>query len=130
MSVFFVFFFKLETAYDMRISDCSSDVCSSDLVLRARTIGRVPVPLAENYEGAAVSVEGGRTFLWLVADNNFNVWQRSLLLQFELAGLTTKRTPRSEERRVGNVCVSMCRSRLSRYLYKQKKTYISLLHYN
>src|SRR3546814_7384672 len=34
-----------------------------DAVLRSRTIGRVPVPLAENYEGAAVSVEGGRTFL-------------------------------------------------------------------
>src|SRR3546814_7064411 len=26
-----VFFFKQMTAYDMRISDCSSDVCSSDL---------------------------------------------------------------------------------------------------
>src|SRR3546814_8336190 len=28
-----VFFFKQKTAYDMRISDCSSDVCSSDLSL-------------------------------------------------------------------------------------------------
>src|SRR3546814_8334160 len=28
------FFFKQKTAYDMRISDWSSDVCSSDLVLR------------------------------------------------------------------------------------------------
>src|SRR3546814_6385679 len=28
---FFFFFFKLKTAYDMRISDWSSDVCSSDL---------------------------------------------------------------------------------------------------
>src|SRR3546814_8946233 len=27
------FFFKLSTAFDMRISDCSSDVCSSDLHL-------------------------------------------------------------------------------------------------
>src|SRR3546814_12278106 len=26
------FFFKQKTAYDMRISDCSSDVCSSDLL--------------------------------------------------------------------------------------------------
>src|SRR3546814_5435460 len=26
------FFFKQKTAYEMRISDCSSDVCSSDLV--------------------------------------------------------------------------------------------------
>src|SRR3546814_4180539 len=28
---FFFFFFKQKTAYDMRISDLSSDVCSSDL---------------------------------------------------------------------------------------------------
>src|SRR3546814_4841487 len=32
MSVSFVFFFKQKTAYEMRISDWSSDVCSSDLV--------------------------------------------------------------------------------------------------
>src|SRR3546814_17895706 len=31
-----VFFFKQKTAYEMRISDWSSDVCSSDLKLRLR----------------------------------------------------------------------------------------------
>src|SRR3546814_19861965 len=30
----FVFFFKQKTAYEMRISDGSSDVCSSDLIQR------------------------------------------------------------------------------------------------
>src|SRR3546814_5826847 len=30
--MFFVFFFKQKTAYEMRISDWSSDVCSSDLL--------------------------------------------------------------------------------------------------
>src|SRR3546814_9935219 len=33
MSVSFFFFFKQKTAYEMRISDWSSDVCSSDLWL-------------------------------------------------------------------------------------------------
>src|SRR3546814_1507868 len=32
-TVLFVFFFKQKTAYEMRISDWSSDVCSSDLLL-------------------------------------------------------------------------------------------------
>src|SRR3546814_6698544 len=32
MRVFFFFFFKQKTAYEMRISDWSSDVCSSDLL--------------------------------------------------------------------------------------------------
>src|SRR3546814_2876324 len=34
--VMFVFFFKQKTAYEMRISDWSSDVCSSDLVATGR----------------------------------------------------------------------------------------------
>src|SRR3546814_9107212 len=32
MMSFFFFFFKQKTAYEMRISDWSSDVCSSDLI--------------------------------------------------------------------------------------------------
>src|SRR3546814_10248769 len=31
LSIYFFFFFKQKTAYEMRISDWSSDVCSSDL---------------------------------------------------------------------------------------------------
>src|SRR3546814_3150393 len=33
--LFFFFFFKQKTAYEMRISDWSSDVCSSDLIAAA-----------------------------------------------------------------------------------------------
>src|SRR3546814_1380933 len=36
--VMFVFFFKQKTAYEMRISDWSSDVCSSDLVAAHRLL--------------------------------------------------------------------------------------------
>src|SRR3546814_6933016 len=38
MCLFCFFFFKQKTAYEMRISDWSSDVCSSDLDARARRI--------------------------------------------------------------------------------------------
>src|SRR3546814_7713692 len=37
MCVDFFFFFKQKTAYEMRISDWSSDVCSSDLLMQGRT---------------------------------------------------------------------------------------------
>src|SRR3546814_10839763 len=37
--LFDFFFFKQKTAYEMRISDWSSDVCSSDLPALARTVG-------------------------------------------------------------------------------------------
>src|SRR3546814_3834706 len=46
--MFFIFFFKQKTAYEMRISDWSSDVCSSDLAdierLAAGVADRVVVP--------------------------------------------------------------------------------------
>src|SRR3546814_2814821 len=37
--IFVFFFFNHKTAYEMRISDCSSDVCSSDLLNRIDGIG-------------------------------------------------------------------------------------------
>src|SRR3546814_2038415 len=44
--VCFVFFFKQKTAYEMRISDWSSDVCSSDLCLsRLLVAGRTWIKL-------------------------------------------------------------------------------------
>lgn len=66
-------------------------------VVRSQRLGRVPLPLAENYEGAAVEVRGGRTYVWLVADNNFNGWQRTLLVEFELVGLPPSRKANSKK---------------------------------
>src|SRR3546814_16810024 len=49
ISIFLVFFCKQKTAYEMRISDWSSDVCSSDLLdVRWRMgLQRVPRRVAE-----------------------------------------------------------------------------------
>src|SRR3546814_6011486 len=50
--LFFFFFFKQKTAYEMRISDWSSDVCSSDLVVFLHLAGlydeRTSVPTFAN----------------------------------------------------------------------------------
>src|SRR3546814_4986676 len=43
--IVFLFFFKQKTAYEMRISDWSSDVCSSDLIA-----GVVNPPAAGKYQ--------------------------------------------------------------------------------
>src|SRR3546814_11229889 len=53
---YFVFFFKQKTAYEMRISDWSSDVCSSDLAI---------VPLAQSGFTAEFGMgSGGALTLW------------------------------------------------------------------
>src|SRR3546814_17178761 len=45
MLFFSIFFFKQKTAYEMRISDWSSDVCSSDLIYY-RNSGMIPASQA------------------------------------------------------------------------------------
>src|SRR3546814_3629870 len=40
LCLFFFFFFKQKTAYEMRISDWSSDVCSSDLHIESFRLSR------------------------------------------------------------------------------------------
>src|SRR3546814_4868751 len=55
------FFFKQKTAYEMRISDWSSDVCSSDLL-----DGVAAAPLGApggDYPAIEVAVAGGIAFL-------------------------------------------------------------------
>src|SRR3546814_2956325 len=58
----FFFFFKQKTAYEMRISDWSSDVCSSDLFLDAQSFdGKVVggvVDLAAAAGTALVAIAG------------------------------------------------------------------------
>src|SRR3546814_17977861 len=60
MSELLIFFFKQKTAYEMRISDWSSDVCSSDL-LRRQVVGR-PAPRSRwnNDTPAAAEVQANR----------------------------------------------------------------------
>src|SRR3546814_14921035 len=61
MCVFLFFFFKQKTAYEMRISDWSSDVCSSDLRGRQQG-GEPPGGGPGGREGrAAERLGGGRT---------------------------------------------------------------------
>jgi hypothetical protein len=53
---------------------------------RGRIMAQLRYPLThDNFEGVAAACEGGRTVLWLVSDDNFSGWQRSLLLKFGLA---------------------------------------------
>src|SRR3546814_7656218 len=88
-------FFKQKTAYEMRISDWSSDVCSSDLrdVLWICASMRPRRNAADHWRGAA---EGHPR---------------------QHASMRPRRNAadRSEERRVGKECVSTCRSRWSPY---------------
>src|SRR3546814_17448633 len=95
MEMWWCFFFKQKTAYEMRISDWSSDVCSSDLGVRLFLCG-------QRREG---KVHG----------------QRLPCLPQGRPRRRDGRPERSEERRVGKECVSTCRSRWSPYHYTKNQ---------
>src|SRR3546814_12712871 len=57
--MFCFFFFKQKTAYEMRISDWSSDVCSSDL-LEYLVKGSGPLTIAAGYGGAFYRADGAQ----------------------------------------------------------------------
>src|SRR3546814_16864817 len=102
----------------MRISDWSSDVCSSDLIqprrqdgdivlAEGRWIGRVRVLAAGEFDGIAHHLD--ELALWGLHLNDHAA-------------------TRSEERRVGKECVSTCRSRWSPYHYKKKQHIPNITH--
>src|SRR3546814_8741001 len=97
------FFFKQKTAYEMRISDWSSDVCSSDLR---------PGGLDRGLVDAFDHRDPSRRFVRLRADGFF---PRRHAGRPVVRGQQVRAEHRSEERRVGKECVSTCRSRWSPY---------------
>src|SRR3546814_11015601 len=99
----------------MRISDWSSDVCSSDLVARQDDLGSAG-------EGGAVDGRDDRLGALALHDAREATLlggQGGAVAGVDLlqvgAGAEHGRLARSEERRVGHECVSTCRSRWSPY---------------
>src|SRR3546814_9799468 len=100
----FFFFFKQKTAYEMRISDWSSDVCSSDLggtgfsCMVSRMKCRNCSELGDSERRRRVIKQTSRASRGEVNSRNAKA-----------------ENSRSEERRVGKECVRTCRSRWSPY---------------
>src|SRR3546814_21180168 len=121
LMIYFICFFKQKTAYEMRISDWSSDVCSSDLQVMRR---QHPLGTARQHAGHAVEDLGtrpaaafgqqGRKRLRDIAAGEI-VHRRG---RHRLAG-EAQVMRRSERSRVGKECVRTCRSRGCTYHSKQ-----------
>src|SRR3546814_16642324 len=119
------FFFKQKTAYEMRISDWSSDVCSSDLQRQLERIddldplGRPDPADGVDRRGEEREIEerpepadeehdfGGDEQDHAVAEMELHHRRVIAVLRF----LDDVAPPRSEERRVGKEGVSTCRFR-------------------
>src|SRR3546814_16909795 len=102
------------TAYGMRISDWSSDVCSSDLVailapggLCDQCHGADPEHLGQRHH-QKLGIAGGTD----TGDRGIAQLCHEIQIDQYIQGLE-HHADRSEERSVGQECVSTCRSRWS-----------------
>src|SRR3546814_14268581 len=101
----------------MRISDWSSDVCSSDLRVAPNSVYRILDLFVNN--NLAMRVESANAY---IANAHPGCLHDCIFLVCGTCGQAThidddtlSETVRSEERRVGKECVSTCRSRCSPY---------------
>src|SRR3546814_7219504 len=116
---FFFVFFKKKTAYEMRISDWSSDVCSSDLHLidgtervEQATYRLMDPPGRDVRRGEKAERHGADDRQQRAPDGDV---QRDhdlaqIVAPFVKVGREEIADERSEERSVGKACVSTCRS--------------------
>src|SRR3546814_14757844 len=98
----------------MRISDWSSDVCSSDLLsTMAGPDAYAPLGIRENpavfTESLARDLKGSR-IAWVGDWNGYMATEPGVLELCESSFEVFEQLGRSEERRVGKECVSTCRS--------------------
>jgi hypothetical protein len=58
---------------------------ATDVTVQSTAIAVLKSPLlVDNMEGLAITQEGAQTIIWLISDNNFNIFQRTLLMKFAL----------------------------------------------
>src|SRR3546814_6308475 len=109
MFVCYFVFFKQKTAYERRISDWSSDVCSSDLGFGWKGFGAIV------FTCFLVALSGIDLRTQLLPDSlTLPLLWLGLVASVDNLYITSKQAlVRSEERRVGKECVSTCSSRWS-----------------
>src|SRR3546814_2131304 len=136
----FIIFFNQKTAYEMRSSDWSSDVCSSDLSIQQERIidtligsglaflysyvifpswesvqvyGTMRKLLVANYQyiARALKIIAGQA----LSVTDYKLARKEVYVSSANMASAFQRMMRSEERRVGKECVSTCRSRWSPY---------------
>src|SRR3546814_11127159 len=114
-----IFLFNQKTAYEMIISDWSSDVCSSDLT----TALDVTVEAGIVELIADISRQFGTAQIFI--SHNLGLVRETcdrLCVMYSGEAVETGTIDSSEERRVGQERVSPCRSRWSPYHSKHNKS--------
>src|SRR3546814_7763227 len=105
-----VFFIRQKTAYEMLISDWSSDVCSSDLIFYKDWGSGPPIVF---HHGWPLSSDDWDAQMMFFVQRGYRVVAHDRRGHGRSTQISDGHDmdTRSEERRVGKECVSTCRSR-------------------
>src|SRR3546814_16290148 len=102
----------------MRISDWSSDVCSSDLYAKTESGVHRLVRISPYDSSARRHTSFSSVWVYPVIDDDIQIDINEGDLKIDTYRASDA-GGRSEERRVGKECVSTCRTRWSPYHYKK-----------
>src|SRR3546814_5745807 len=104
------FFFKQKTAYEMRISDWSSDVCSSDL--QKRPGAGLPKPAHRAYSSESFKIKLRQSCSRRTAEQSSSVNHTGE----DHEGFAEERLDRRCRRKRGEIGRASCRERVCQYV--------------
>src|SRR3546814_16349588 len=117
--MYVIFFFKQKTAYEMRISDWSSDVCSSDLgfyhINKSRSAKCAHCGARRIKQQYLTFGQAGQGSCGFIVRSNGDAIGQQAFLQIKIGRASCRKE-----------CVSTCRSRWSPYHYKKNLRYTNI----
>ena len=82
------------TGFSAKITVLEPSIFGNRSIAEGTVIATLSAPLLiDNMEGIAVSPDGPDTLIWLISDDNFSAFQRTLLMKFRLSERAHKKKP-------------------------------------
>jgi hypothetical protein len=84
----------LPNGFAAKIAVVDPSVIGDGELVTGKVITTLAAPLLiDNMEGIAVTKDGTDSIIWLISDDNFSIFQRTLLMKFRLSERTPKKKP-------------------------------------
>ena len=87
----------MPNGFAAKLAIIATEDIAKNRTVKGPVIATIAAPLLiDNMEGVAVTNEGKDTVIWLISDDNFNVFQRTLLMKFRLSERAPNKKPEAE----------------------------------
>lgn len=84
----------LPNGFSAKLALVETSSLAKDEMVVGKVVATLSAPLLiDNMEGISVNKDGPNTAIWLISDDNFSVFQRTLLMKFRLSERKAKKKP-------------------------------------